>query len=257
MKKRHIFSLIFSCLMVTQVNAKNKLSFDQTLSISSNKAHSFFADVGAGSLQIRGAHVDTISVNATVYSEKYHDIEELREVFNDKVLLTLVKKGSTIELKAMVKRGRWLSFKDPEIAIDLDIIVPTDLNIEIDDGSGSLQVVDIEGNLEIDDGSGSMTINNIGGDVLIDDGSGNLKLSTVAGNVNIDDGSGNLILNDISGDVFIDDGSGVVNIDGVRGNVTIDDSSGSINIYQLAGHFNLIDDGSGNVMVNGRKWQRD
>jgi DUF4097 and DUF4098 domain-containing protein YvlB len=256
MKKRHILPIIFSCLIVTQVNAKNKISFDQNLSISSNQAHTFFAGVGAGSLLIRGANVDTISVNATVYSKKYSDVEELREVFNDKVLLQLVKKGSTIELKAMVKRGRWLSFKDPGIAIDLDIIVPADLNIEIDDGSGSLQVIDIEGDLDIDDGSGSITINNIGGDVRIDDGSGNLDLSTVAGNVNIDDGSGNLILNDVAGDVFIDDGSGLVNIDGVRGNVTIDDSSGSINIYQLAGHFKLIDDGSGNVMVNGRKWQR-
>jgi hypothetical protein len=249
----YLFLILF---IFTNVNAENKLSFNRDISMNASDSSKFFADVGAGYLAIQGGDVDEITVKAKIYSNKYGNLDDLQKAFDKYMLFSLERKGSKLVLKAIVKK-RSFSFSSPDIAIDLDIIVPRSLNIEIDDGSGNLRVFDIDGKLEIDDGSGSMVIKNIGDNITIDDGSGNLEITNVDGDVRIDDGSGNQIIRNIKGSIYIDDGSGVVDIVKVTGDVSIDDSSGSIKVSELAGNFNLIDDGSGSVHVNGKKWNFD
>lgn len=248
--------LFFSILISVNVFADQKVSFNQDLSINASSSKNFFADVGAGSLSIRGADVDQISVKAKIYSSDYDDVEELRDAFDKYMVFTLDKQGATMVLKAMTKK-KWFSFSNPNISVDLDIIVPQSMNVEIDDGSGSMTVSNIDGKLLVDDGSGSMLIKNIGNDVEIDDGSGHIEISNVDGDLHIDDGSGNQLLKNIEGSIYIDDGSGVVDIDTVAGDVSIDDGSGSIEIKELAGGFHLIGDGSGSIHVNGKRWQED
>lgn len=257
--KKSIF-LFFVMLISVNINANNEMSFNQDLSINVSNSNKFFADVGAGSLSVRGANVDEIEVKATIHSSnhssKFDSIEDLHDAFDKYMVFTLDKQGSTIVLKAIAKK-KWFSFNSPNISIDLEIIIPQNMNVEIDDGSGKLTVADIDGKLVVDDGSGHMTIKNIGDDVEIDDGSGSLEISHVKGDLHVDDGSGNLIIKNIEGSVYIDDGSGFVNISNVLGDVSIDDGSGSIEINELAGRFNLIDDGSGSIRVNGKRWHDD
>ena len=235
MKKSIYLSVIILCVLAVNSYAKNELSFTQDLSIKAGALTKLIADVGAGSLVIRGADVSKITVKAKIYSEKYDDIADLKAAFASKMLLTLENKGKSAVLKAMTQKKRF-SISSPNISIDLDIIIPQQMNVEIDDGSGQLKVTDIDGSLQIDDGSGSIYLSNIGSDIEIDDGSGSLEIS------------------DVNGDVHIDDGSGVINIDRVAGNVSIGDGSGSIKINELAGDFKLVHDGSGNVFVNGKRW---
>lgn len=255
--KKTIFSL-FLLLILFSLNssAKHEISFNRDLSIDANGKHNVFVDVGSGSLYLHGENVDNITVSAKIYSKEYSDMEDLQEAFADKMIFNLDEEGSTIVFKALNKKS-WLSIKNTNIHIDLDIAVPRSMNVEIDDGSGNMKITDIDGNLEIDDSSGSTVISNIGGDLVFDDGSGNIEVSNVQGNVIIDDGSGKQKLNNIKGSVTIDDGSGEVVINQVGGDVTIDDGSGSIKIHELAGQFRLIDGGSGSVYVNGNKWIED
>jgi len=235
MKKLIYLSAIILFVLAANSYAKNELSFTQDLSIKTGTLNNFIADVGAGSLVIHGAAVSEITVKAKIYSEKYDDIADLKAVFASKMLLTLENKGKSSVLKAMTKK-KLFSMSSPNISIDLEIIVPQQMNVEVDDGSGYLKVTDIAGSLQIDDGSGSIYISNIGNDIQIDDGSGNIEIS------------------DAKGDVHIDDGSGLINIDRVTGDVSIDDGSGSIKINELAGRFKLLDDGSGSIFVNGKRW---
>jgi hypothetical protein len=214
--------------------ANQKLSFDKELVQNSNNIETLVIDSGAGSLTVIGANVDEVSVQATIYSSKYDDLEELQGVFQDDMILTLASKGSKIVLVS--KQAKKL-FSNPNIAIDLTVTIPNHLNLTIDDGSGLMKIDNILGSVEIDDGSGAMTISNIGSDLKIDDGSGSLDIQNVAG------------------DVFVDDGSGSITIQSVTGNVTIDDGSGSINVSELSGKFKLIDGGSGHIVVNGKNWK--
>jgi hypothetical protein len=250
------YCFLIGTTLAFNVWAFRELSIDRELSIETNRANEIFIDVGSGSLNVSSGNVDQVTVKAKVYSKNYDSIDELTQVFEDKMEFSLEPKGSTIILKAM-NRQSFFGNNNTNIAIDLDVVIPIKMNVEIDDGSGDMWVSDIGGTLKIDDGSGSTVIDNVSGKVFIDDGSGNLTINNAQNSVTIDDGSGKIIMNNIQGNVSIDDGSGEVNITQVAGDVKVDDSSGSINVTELAGHFTLVDDGSGNVHVNGKKWNKD
>lgn len=153
--------------------------------------------------------------------------------------------------------------------LDLTITVPSSLTLEIDDGSGSIDLRHV-GPVELEDGSGEIEIEGLVGDLRIDDGSGEITVEGVVGNVVVRDGSGSATLRDIQGTVRIaDDGSGEIEIADVRGDVEIDedgsggidirdvtgavrigsDGSGSIRIARVGGDFTLRDDGSGTIHV--------
>jgi DUF4097 and DUF4098 domain-containing protein YvlB len=230
--------LLTILLLITQFAfARNEISFEKELNIDVSNSSNIFIDIGAGSLKLRGANVDEISVTAKIYSKEYSSLEKLKTVFNDKMELSLVHKNSTVILKSLNKKNQF-SFSNPNISVDLDVLIPKGLKVEIDDGSGSMTIADINNSLEIDDGSGSITIKNIVGNVLIDVCCGNSNLTNIDGNVTIDDGSGTININHVSGDISIDDGSG------------------SIIINNLQGKFNLEDDGSGSIRVNGKLWNK-
>lgn len=114
---------------------------------------------------------------------------------------------------------------------DVRITVPESVLVEIEDGSGDIDVHDVAG-IRITDGSGDIDVTGVSGDVVVsDDGSGDLDLTDVAGSVNIEaDGSGDITVTDVSGDVRI--GS---------------DGSGSIRVADVVGDFEVGDDGSGNI----------
>jgi DUF4097 and DUF4098 domain-containing protein YvlB len=247
------YGFLIICTVAFNVWAFNELSFEQEISIAKNNAKAVIIDVGAGSLKVRGEDVDEISVTAKVYSKKYSTLEDLQESFDDNVIFDLKQKGSNIVFLAKNK-DKLFNFSSSEISIDVELVMPNNMHLDVDDGSGSIDIANIQGMLEIDDGSGSLVIQNIGANVSIDDGSGSIEINNVTGDVRIDDGSGKLKLTDINGSVYIEDGSGEINIMNVAKNVTLDDGSGSVNIVDLAGNFKLIDDGSGSIYVNDKKW---
>ena len=233
--QRIVIILSIFLLVNFTVYAKNEFSFQQELFIAAADVRQLIVDVGPGSLKIQGGNVDEIIVMATIKSNKYSDVQDLQAAFEDKMVLTLEPHGSKATLKAINKKSMF-SFKNPKINIDLEVTVPNNIKISVDDGSGSIIISDVYGDIDIDDGSGFLLMKNIIGDVLIDDGSGSQEY------INID------------GSVVIDDGSGSIKMKNVSGNVTIDDGSGSIKVEELSGVFKLIDDGSGHVYVNGKKW---
>jgi DUF4097 and DUF4098 domain-containing protein YvlB len=247
------YCFLIICTVAFNVWALNELSFEQEVSIAKNNAKAVIIDVGSGSLKVRGEDVDEISVTAKVYSKKYSNLEDLQESFNENVIFDIQQKGSNIIFLAKNK-NKLFGSSNTDISIDVELVMPMSLHLEVDDGSGSIDIANIDGMLEVDDGSGSLVIHNIGANVSIDDGSGSIEINNVTGDVRIDDGSGQLKLTDINGSVYIEDGSGEINIKNVSNNVTVDDGSGSVKVVDLAGSFKLIDNGSGSIYVNNEKW---
>lgn len=179
---------------------------------------------GAGSMDVTGVSgLHQIVVKATVVVAE-SDKEDALRVIDKKMTLSLVRKGDTAQLDAWFESSFMGFGSDSHIA--LEISVPRGLNVNIDDGSGSINVVDLEADITIDDGSGSIDVENVA-------------------HVKIDDGSGSIDVSRASGDVSIVDGSGSINIRAVHGSVTIDDGSGSINVSDVEKNLIIIDDGSG------------
>jgi len=183
---------------------------------------------GAGSMDVTGVSgLDKISVKATVVVPNADEDEALK-VMENKMTLTLDQHGSEAQLNAWFD-GSFMGFgSDAHIA--LEVSVPQGLSVNIDDGSGSLDVIDVAGDVTIDDGSGSIDVKNVA-------------------SLKIDDGSGSIDVDDASGDVSIVDGSGSISVDHVKGSVTVDDGSGSIKISDVENDVIIIDDGSGSLTI--------
>jgi hypothetical protein len=223
-----LFLLMLCPLLATQAVADwddYDYHEERNLSVDADGLTSLRIDAGAGSMKVNGVDgAATIDVTATILVSGARD-DKARELIEDRMELTLERNGDKAILIADFGGSMGWSKGG---AIALDVRVPKGMDLDIDDGSGSIEIHDTVGAVELNDGSGS------------------IKVSNVAG-VRVDDGSGSIDIRDASGDVRIDDGSGSVTVRGVTGSIVIDDGSGSINVSDVQGDFRVVDAGSGSV----------
>ena len=230
----------------------------QQLSLPSNNLEYLNVLSGPGSLEIKGSATATsISVDATIFTA---DIEDEYE-------LTLEQDGKQAKLIAQNKSRIGLSFYSGQSPhIDVVVTVPSNLNLDIDDGSGNIVISAMQSNINVEDGSGSIEINS-GKNLTIEDGSGDINLENIYGNLDLTDGSGSIYINHVKGNAEIDDGSGETSISNVQGSLNIDDGSGDLVVKYIDGAVKIednsgdmliehigssvtIDDGSGDIRVN-------
>ena len=191
-------------------------------------------DAGAGSMDVHGvAGAREISVTATIEIPDA-DADAALKVIERRMKLSLAQDGNVARLNAWFEHG-FMGFGSDSGRIDIEINVPQGMAVIIDDGSGSIDVADLEADISIDDGSGSIDVSNVA-HVKIDDGSGSIDVSRANGDVSIIDGSGSINVRDVKGSVSIDDGSGSINVGDVEEDlIIIDDGSGSLNFSDIRG----------------------
>lgn len=223
---------------VFHVGAKSAdVHVEKSLALNSEQLKMLEVDAGAGGVTIKGvADANEIEVQANVYTNKDYDY-----------ILTLDKVGSRAVLVAKHKStsGFW---NGDSPRIDIVVSVPQHLSLEIDDGSGTISINNINNLVDIDDGSGDIYVKNINGDLIIEDGSGEINIKNVSGDIDIDDGSGELFVKDVGGSVNIEDGSGDLTLHHIGGKVTIDDGSGGIDVTDVGG-LTITESGSGGLKI--------
>lgn len=190
-------------------------------------------NAGAGSMDVTGVKgLDTISVKATIVVPD-EDKDDAVRVIEKKIRLSLEKSAGDAILEARFESGLMSFGSSPYIA--LEVSVPQGMAVNIDDGSGSIEIVDLAGDLTIDDGSGSIDITNVV-NVMIDDGSGSIDLVNATGNVSIVDGSGSISIEHVQGSVTIDDGSGSIEVTDIDSDlIIVDGGSGSLKFSDIRG----------------------
>lgn len=191
----------------------------------------------AGSLEVVGADVDRVTVRAVLCASDDDLAAQSRLVVEE-------RQGAAWIEADLADGGGW---RNDYARMDLTIEMPRSLAADIEDGSGEIVVRSIAA-VRIDDGSGSLDVEDIEGAVRIDDGSGDIRVRNV-GSVEVEDGSGGLEIAGVRGGVVVEeDGSGEIDIRSVAGDVRInEDGSGSIEVVGVGGDFILEDDGSGSV----------
>ncbi len=216
--------------------------------VDSGTLERLLLDVGAGSLVVTGdVSSDEIRVVATACANSNNRLDSLE--LNHRVA------GSELIVDTRKNRNRsffwWLNFGNSYAYIDIEVRMPSDLQLEVEDGSGGVDISGVS-TLRLQDGSGAIRIENIAGDVAVDDGSGSIAITSVTGRVSIRDGSGPISIRDSYDVVIDDDGSGDIQIENIQSNVTVlDDGSGSIRILDVGGNVEIFDAGSGSVNVRG------
>jgi hypothetical protein len=212
------------------------------LEVDASGLSEVFIDAGAGAMMVTGIEGSNEVVVVATITVDTNDANEGAEFIEDRLRLRLERDGDRAELKAdFSPQWGW----GTDAAVDLDVRMPAQLALVIDDGSGPIAVEDISGNVTIDDGSGPIELAN-SGDVYIDDGSGSISLENT-GAVKVDDGSGSITVVRAAGDVYVEDGSGTIDIRGVQGSVTVDDGSGDIEIDDVERDLIIEEEGSGSL----------
>lgn len=191
-------------------------------------------DAGAGSLEIAGVSgSDRIEVTATIQVPGRNE-GKARKVIESGMVLSLERDGEVAMLKSYFDQSGW-SWGDSPL-IDLQVRLPENLRLVVDDGSGSLEIHGVHGDIALDDGSGSLTMIDVGGDVRIDDGSGSISVDGVGGDISINDGSGSIKVHGVAGSVTIDDGSGSIDVSDVEEDlIIVDDGSGGLQFSDIRG----------------------
>jgi len=190
----------------------------QSLKLSTDNISDFVIEAGSGKLKVIASDVDSIEVIAEIYQRKAH---------ND-YCLDLKKIGKKAKLEsASCNHNR-------DTRIDLTIEVPQNLHLDVEDGSGSINISGVA-SLKLKDGSGSINISKVNGKVEIDDGSGSIDIKHVKSDVVIDDGSGSIHVRNVSGKVTVSDGSGSINVNKADSFELISDGSGSVNVDNIVG----------------------
>jgi hypothetical protein len=197
---------------------------------------------GAGKLNVHGSSSNAIAASGTACAGNDEDLERLQ--------LTSRRDGDALVIESATSGESWHWFGGGNGWLDTEVTVPNGVAIEIQDGSGDIEVIGT-GAVEIDDGSGDIVIKNVSGKTVLHDGSGEIELSNVRGDVELRDDSGGIRANDIHGSLNIpSDGSGEIVVRGVDGGVRIEsDGSGGIDIDQVARSVYIGDDGSGEIKI--------
>ena len=240
-----LLTLAMSGCVINVKAQRADVALQEDLAVAASGLTSFDIDAGAGSLTILGVDsISQIEVSADIKTTEDKDY-----------VLYLKKSGSKARLVA--KHGSTSGYwRGDSPQINLTVKMPSNLLLDIEDGSGDIKVSNINNDVKVDDGSGAASFENIAGDLDIEDGSGNLFIKEVKGDLNLDDGSGELTVSDITGNVRVEDGSGELTIVNVSGKVTIDDGSGDINVNK-AGALKIIDSGSGGLSISKVKGKVD
>jgi len=195
----------------------------------------------AGSLRVEGRDdISEVRVRGTACAGDRDLLADIR--------LDTGRRGDRLRLDVEIPDETW-SWGWSSPRLDLVVEVPSRLAVEIEDGSGSIEVRNVAA-LDVYDGSGGIEIEDVHGDVVLEDGSGEIDVDGVAGTLTIaEDGSGSISIRDVVGDVDIrEDGSGSIDVRDVDGSVRIrEDGSGSIEAFRVAGDFDVDRDGSGGI----------
>jgi hypothetical protein len=164
------------------------------------------------------------------------------------VQLTAKRVGDEVRIEARVPSSSLHFSFWTSPSLDFVVDMPATVPLEIEDGSGDMQVSRVA-SVVIEDGSGDIDVYDVDGDVRLLDGSGDMTIRDVRGGVRLSDGSGDVVVRRTVGSVQVDcDGSGDLEFANIGGSVIVEsDGSGSIEADGVGGAFTVANDGSGGI----------
>jgi DUF4097 and DUF4098 domain-containing protein YvlB len=167
----------------------------------------------------------------------------------DDARVTIEKKGSTLIVERKSKRQQGLDFWTRGfISIDITAKLPPGIDLNINTGSGDVDIDDWKAPVVLHTGSGDVVIDGAAGGLDAKSGSGDLWLGPAGGDVTFSTGSGDIDAITIQGNAHISTGSGDLSLDGITGDLTISTGSGDIVIDESDGTA-FIKTGSGDVTL--------
>lgn len=202
---------------------------------------------GSGSLVVNGRQGSSeLRVTAFVHGSSEAAVNAVRIVVD--------RNGDVLTVREDKPDRSW--FGSDNTWVDLTVEVPTNIALDVSDGSGGARIDNV-GAIRFRTGSGGAHLSNVVGAVDVSSGSGGVELRSVRGNVTSSSGSGSVTIDGVNGSVDIRSaGSGSLNVRGVTGSVRLGSiGSGSLVADNIGGDLTVDSKGSGNVQYSNVKGQ--
>lgn len=122
----------------------------------------------------------------------------------------------------------YLMRRYPKMSMELILVVPPELDIELTSASGDLSVSNINGSVELTAASGDLQTINIGGSLNMVVASGDIEVENVDGEARFSSASGDITAHKLSSDALIQTASGDVEMIDIGGDVEAETISGDI-----------------------------
>ena len=244
---RTILLIAAGCVVAAPLAAQSDHTAPRNATLDARGARVVRVVARAGLLDVTGVEGRTdVRVLGTARAGRESELDDIE--------LRAERRGDAVEIEAIIPERHVSWSWGDGLALDLRIEVPRGVRLEIEDGSGEIEIRDV-GALRVKDGSGNLEIDGVTGDVEVDDGSGGLRVRDVRGGVTISDGSGEIDVEQITGSLTVDeDGSGEITARDVGEAVHVRrDGSGTIRVAGVGGDFIVDRDGSGGISSRGVK----
>lgn len=160
-----------------------------------------------------------------------------------------IKKGATKEIKVdgewdedevrvrVSHTGKSLTIKEKSKDNNTDsnasnwvIIVPDGLNLDVNSGTGSLEITGMEGDLEANSGTGDIKIADMEGRFDVNSGTGEIEIRNTTGKFDLNSGTNDVLVYNASGKFNANSGTGDVKFKTVNptGNSTLNSGTGDV-----------------------------
>lgn len=153
---------------------------------------------GAGRVTINRGEESIISVIATKRASGFG-------IDPTKMQVRYEQQGDTLTILTEVG---WNLFQFGLRSVNLDITVPTNCDVQLDNGSGKVSVQGTNGDIRLRTGSGGITAHNLQGQIALRTGSGGIEVSDLQGQVFAQTGSGGIKGHRLQGQIGLTTGSG-------------------------------------------------
>ena len=122
------------------------------------------------------------------------------------------------------------------LSVDVNVMVPAELDVKIITASGDVQLASVLGASEITAASGNVEATGVG-KLRIDVSSGDLTVSGVAGNAFLSSASGDIEAHHVSGDAAVRSASGDITLSEIGGDLTSEHKAVLTQSAKLLGYF--------------------
>ncbi|HMQ10424.1 MAG TPA: DUF4097 family beta strand repeat-containing protein [Oligoflexia bacterium] len=187
-----------------------------------------FSAKGLKELHLKNLSGDVV-ITASKSNQLKVDYEKIK--FSEHCSLAVDKKPESIWIEVKKNKKPW----GEDCKVNFEISLPKKTDMEINIGSGNLNIIGVEGESKINIGSGDLSYKAAWIDeITVKSGSGDINIHGLAGEVDILTGSGDVDLDyaehAVPASLVLRSGSGSIAAKGLKGDTDIITGSGSIEL---------------------------
>lgn len=241
--KRTVAKIFVCCLMLSSIAFGKSYHFDFQKNIDVSGEVELIIRNTSGIIQIEGASVDRITIDATKHV-RATDQEEAEKVA-DHIEIRVEKNGRRISIETRylrMKNAPGTFFEkllgtgpDSFGSVDYKLIVPTNCEVEVENISGDIRISRLDKDVHISGSSGNIEVTELNGRLDIETISGRVELSDIIGDIDIAGTSADILFGSLKGAIDIRTTSGKVTGQYLSGSLTVSLTSGDTDISNLYG----------------------